>query len=156
MSHSNCAIRQCFGMFRSIYLQLYYVKILCSCRVLTKKKMFIERRVMEKYWLGGKGMLIFFVKYVDRSAGYGSWWSVAMQFAPGSAGVISSSGVVVKSKNVRSFYLATCKALKVDLQFLLSRTDLFLFWFVFVIHLHFLRFYFEGLYNFVLYNCKSE
>ena len=36
-------------------------------------------------------------------------WSVAMQFAPGSAGVISSSGVVVKSKNMRWFYLATSK-----------------------------------------------
>ena len=36
-------------------------------------------------------------------------WSVAMQFAPRSGGVISSSGVVVKSKNTRSFYFATSK-----------------------------------------------
>ena len=67
-------------------------------------------------------------------------WSVAMQFAPGSAGVISSSGVAVEYIIMELFYLLKTNLSKSTYNFCLLEP--------FVgYYLRFLRLYFEAPYH---------
>ncbi len=72
-------------------------------------------------------MIYFFSNIIDLRP----WWSVAMQFAPGSAGVILSSGIVVKNK-MSSFYLYNHLVPKIDSEILLCRMILFSIFFIFM------------------------